>query len=343
MHHYLAVALAASAEFLLLTGCERAPSSADSKPPSSPAQASAIAQLKEPDSKTDMILIPAGRFMMGDKEEADAPLHEVAVSAFYLDKYLVTQEQYEQVLAENPSRWKGGKNPVEQVRWSDAVKFCNGRSRLERLQPCYDLKTWKCNFEADGYRLPTEAEWEYACRAGSTTAYFFGDSAAKLGDYAWFDKNSGGVHIPPVRSNPTRGGCTIYAATFGNGATTFTKWIITRRVWHKTQKGRVEAKTRWFAVGRGGSVRSAVAQGIAITKIPGMPMCALATTSMGFGARGSAKGDCFLCGLGLGAKRLWGQLSVWCEISASPSAKTLLTLRGSQGTTTVTSRFGGIL
>jgi formylglycine-generating enzyme required for sulfatase activity len=144
-----------------------------------------------------MVLISAGRFLMGDKEEVDAPPHEVAVSAFYIDKNLVTQAQYEKVAGENPSRWKEPRNPVEQVRWSDAVKFCNRRSELEGLQPCYDLKTWRCNLEADGYRLPTEAEWEYACRAGTSTTYFFGDTGAKLSDYAWFDKNSGG-HPRPV-------------------------------------------------------------------------------------------------------------------------------------------------
>jgi len=139
----------------------------------------------------EMLRITGGKFMMGSKDEADALSHEVAVSAFSMDKYLVTQEQYQQIMGNNPARWKGEKNPIEQVRWSDAVRFCNKRSELEGLQPCYDLTTWQCNFEANGYRLPTEAEWEYACRAGTTTAYFFGDDPAKLGEYAWFDKNSG--------------------------------------------------------------------------------------------------------------------------------------------------------
>jgi formylglycine-generating enzyme required for sulfatase activity len=137
-----------------------------------------------------MVRIPGGSFTMGDKTQVDAPPHEVTVSAFYMDKCLVTQEQYQKAMGANPSRWKVGKNPVEQVRWSDAVKFCNRRSELENLQPCYDLKTWNCNFGANGYRLPTEAEWEYACRAGTATAYFFGDNPSKLGEYAWFDKNS---------------------------------------------------------------------------------------------------------------------------------------------------------
>jgi len=139
---------------------------------------------------------------MGDKEEVDAAPHEVVVSSFSIDRYLVTQDQFQKVMGANPSRWKGGKNPVEQVRWSDAVGFCNKRSELEGLQPCYDLKTWKCNFDANGYRLPTEAEWEYACRAGTMTAYFFGDSPSKLGDYAWFDKNSGGRPRPAGQKQP---------------------------------------------------------------------------------------------------------------------------------------------
>jgi formylglycine-generating enzyme required for sulfatase activity len=145
----------------------------------------------------EMVLIPKGGYTMGDKDEDDAKPHHVVISSFYLDKYLVTQEHYQKVMGANPSRWKGDKNPVEQVRWSDAVKYCNTRSKLEGFQPCYDLTNWQCNFEADGYRLPTEAEWEYACRAGTTTPYFFPIRSSKLADYAWYEKNSGG-HPHPV-------------------------------------------------------------------------------------------------------------------------------------------------
>jgi formylglycine-generating enzyme required for sulfatase activity len=151
-----------------------------------------------------MVQLPRGHFTMGDQDEVDAKPHEVVVSSFYVDKYLVTQEQYQRVMGDNPSRWKGAKNPVEQVRWSDAARFCNERSRLEGLQPCYDLETWECKFDTNGYRLPTEAEWEYACRAGTKTAYFFGNNPSKLANYAWFDRNSGG-HTQPVgqkRPNP---------------------------------------------------------------------------------------------------------------------------------------------
>ena len=90
--------------------------------------------VSRPDSKPDMIKVAEGRFTMGDKSQPDAPLHPAQVSSFYIDKYLVTQELYRKVMQANPSRWKGDKNPVEQVRWSDAVKFCNKRSQLEGLE-----------------------------------------------------------------------------------------------------------------------------------------------------------------------------------------------------------------
>jgi formylglycine-generating enzyme required for sulfatase activity len=184
----------------LLTGCGSKSTNEKATATKSEPQSPAVA------SGTDMIQIAAGRFVMGDKGEADAAPHEVSVSAFMMDKYLVTQELYQRLMAGNPSRWKGPKNPVEQVRWSDAVKFCNQRSQAEGLQPCYNLTNWTCNFDATGYRLPTEAEWEYACRAGTTTAYYFGDSASQLGDYAWFDKNSGGHPQPVGQKRPNAWG-----------------------------------------------------------------------------------------------------------------------------------------
>ena len=191
----------------LLVGCERAPSEKQSTGSTAPQPPIASAS-KPSDSHSQamMVLIPAGRFLMGDPNEVDAPVHEVSVSAFLLDKNLVTQQQFESLTHENPSRWKGTNNPVEQVRWSDAVRFCNKRSQTDGLSPCYDLQTWKCNFEADGYRLPTEAEFEYACRAGTTTPYVCGDTPAKLVDFAWFDKNSGGHPRPVGQKQPNAWG-----------------------------------------------------------------------------------------------------------------------------------------
>jgi len=139
----------------------------------------------------EMVLIPGGSFAMGSAEsqEIDEPLHQVYVSSFYVDQHEVTQEEYERVMGKNPSRWKAEKNPVEQIRWTNAAEYCNARSRLEGLEPAYDPKTWACDFAAPGYRLPTEAEWEYAARAGTRTEYCFGDNASKLKDYAWFKEN----------------------------------------------------------------------------------------------------------------------------------------------------------
>jgi sulfatase modifying factor 1 len=198
---------------VVLAGCERQAPTANPPAPAAvknePGAASgtgtttaAPAKNTTTSPKTDMALIQGGKFLMGEKSEVDATPHEVTVSAFYIDKYLVTQEQFQKVTGSNPSRWKGDRNPVEQVRWSDAVKFCNKRSELEGLQPCYDLNTWQCRFDASGYRLPTEAEWEYACRAGSTTSYFFGDNPAKLGEYAWHQGNSGGKPKPVGEKKP---------------------------------------------------------------------------------------------------------------------------------------------
>ncbi len=185
----------------LLPGCERKTSNEIPKAPAAPSKESASLS-QNLTNATEIVHIPGGKFVMGDKNEVDAPPHEVVVRSFFIDKHLVTQEQFQKITGANPSRWKGDKNPVEQLRWSDAVRFCNKRSELEGLQPCYDLKTLKCDFEATGYRLPTEAEWEYACRAGTTTPYFFGDNPAKLGEYAWFDKNSGGHPRPVGQKQP---------------------------------------------------------------------------------------------------------------------------------------------
>lgn len=160
----------------------------------------------ETTSRPDMVRIDGGTFLMGDDDEVDASPHEVSVSAFFMDRNLVTQAEFEKVTGENPSRWKAPDNPVEQVRWSDAVRYCNKRSELDWLKPCYDLNTWKCDFTANGYRLPTEAEWEYACRAGTKTSYFFGENSTKIGDYAWYDKNSGGHPRPVGRKKPNAWG-----------------------------------------------------------------------------------------------------------------------------------------
>ena len=151
-----------------------------------------------------MVQLPAGLLVMGQKDGQvdEQPMHEVNVKSFLIDKFEVTQREYERLMGTNPSRWKSPNNPAEQVRWSDAARYCNARSEEEGLQPCFDLVTWECDFSANGYRLPTEAEWEYACRAGTTTPRFFGTKLEKLKLFAWYKENSAGRPRPIGKKLP---------------------------------------------------------------------------------------------------------------------------------------------
>ncbi|MHB9138701.1 MAG: formylglycine-generating enzyme family protein [Victivallaceae bacterium] len=139
-----------------------------------------------------MVLIPGGSFNMGDTKgkEDEKAVHKVTVDSFYMDACEVNQESFEELTSMNPSKFRDRKGPVERTRWTDAIKYCNVRSLKEGLKPCYNLDTRECDFSADGYRLPTEAEWEYACRAGEADEYFFKGGDSQLGIYTWYRNNS---------------------------------------------------------------------------------------------------------------------------------------------------------
>jgi formylglycine-generating enzyme required for sulfatase activity len=144
-----------------------------------------------------LIQIPAGKFLMGSpKGEKDRSDNEVQrqvtiAKPFFMGIYLVTQDQYQAVAGNNPSSMKGAGKPVETVSWDDAVAFCKKASAKTGRQ----------------FRLPTEAEWEYACRAGTKTAYFCGDDDKQLEDYSWYStkgpaKGSGTHPVGQKKPNP---------------------------------------------------------------------------------------------------------------------------------------------
>jgi formylglycine-generating enzyme required for sulfatase activity len=148
----------------------------------------------------EVAAIPAGKFLMGspDDEEGryadEGPVHEVTVCAFECMRHPVTRRLYAEVMGVDPG-WPEGpadERPVNNVSWFDAVRFCNRLSERDGLKPCYRIDGEDVSWErdADGYRLPTEAEWEYACRAGTRTRWSFGDDEGSLSKYAWYQTNA---------------------------------------------------------------------------------------------------------------------------------------------------------
>jgi formylglycine-generating enzyme required for sulfatase activity len=150
------------------------------------------------DGPLTMIELPGGQFLMGspDTDELadpdEKPQHMVTVSGFRMAVTPVTAGLYNGVMQREPVPQAQERLPAVNVSWDDAIAFCNRLSVREGYRPCYRrrFKRWVCNWRADGYLLPTEAEWEYACRAGTATRYAFGDDAERLGNYAWFADNA---------------------------------------------------------------------------------------------------------------------------------------------------------
>ena len=168
-----------------------------------PVSAMAQNRLGTQGSSDEFVLIKGGTFTMGSPQseperQTDETQHRVTVSDFYIAKSPVTQREYRELMGSNPSEFNGDNLPIENVTWFEAVRFCNARSVQEGLTPAYTISgetvTW--NRSANGYRLPTEAEWEYACRAGTTTPFNIGsnitDKEANCYNNYGYNNNSSG-------------------------------------------------------------------------------------------------------------------------------------------------------
>jgi Uncharacterized conserved protein len=189
----------------------------------------------------EFVLIPAGEFMMGSLlEEQDSysneyPVHEVSIkNSFYIGKHPVTQAEWRTIMRDNPSTFIMGDRPVESVSWGDVQEFI---ARLNEKEG------------SNRYRLPSEAEWEYACRAGTQTKYSFGDNKEKLNEYAWYNQNSGSETHPIGRKKPNS--WSLYDM-HGN------VWEWVQDSWHNNYKGAPSDGSAWedggsFRVSRGGS------------------------------------------------------------------------------------------
>jgi formylglycine-generating enzyme required for sulfatase activity len=145
----------------------------------------------------EMLPVPIGIFEMGNSmgDPSEMPVHIVKITKeFYIGKYEITQKQFKAVMGYNPSKNSSNENnPVENINWIDAFQFCNELSAINSFDPCYSLindTVWVCDFAKNGYRLPTEAEWEYACRAGTTKDYCGGTEVSDLDKIGWYKTNS---------------------------------------------------------------------------------------------------------------------------------------------------------
>jgi sulfatase modifying factor 1 len=162
----------------------------------------------------EMLLVEAGSFQMGSTNGGsdEQPVHTVHITRpFYIAKYAMTFEEYDLFCDDTigihrpkDKGWGRGAHPLSGVNWYDAVKYCNWLSEEEGLPPCYEVKgkLTQCDFSVDGYRLPTEAEWEYAARGGHKSQGYEYAGSDNVDDVGWYEGNSGGRTHPVGQKQP---------------------------------------------------------------------------------------------------------------------------------------------
>ena len=181
MRKFVSLLLALSLIFSM-AACSQTENDNSNDSKTEPTQSSSL-EVIDVDIPDNFVLIKGGSFQMGSPDSeawrsADETQHSVTVSDFYMSKYELTQKEYEEITGSNPSNFSGEDLPVENISWLDAVAYCNARSEKEGLTPVYTIDGQNVSWDrsANGYRLPTEAEWEYACRAGTTTPFYMENS-----------------------------------------------------------------------------------------------------------------------------------------------------------------------
>lgn len=138
-----------------------------------------------------MVFVEGGTFSMGgDGASDERPLHTVKLSSFYMSSHEVTQKEFLSLVNKNPSYIHDDSFPICRISWWDAIEYCNEKSKKHNLDTCYDMRTGKCNFSATGFRLPTEAEWEFAARGGNKSKKYQFSGSDTLDFVGWNMLNS---------------------------------------------------------------------------------------------------------------------------------------------------------